>query len=165
LHSWRNIKRRKCLLGLRLYEPMRLRRGRSGLHGSGSLHVAGILAFKGERGRNYARVFSQLASEMERLRERSSVTVYMITHAECHVPIELIRRVRESAELCGVFMLPSRGTLDLEYLPALTLHEVVTDAALRDRSERANRALSIVEQASSKTPKAGSHRVDDDELT
>lgn len=48
---------------------------------------------------------------------------------------------------------------------ALTLHEVVTDAALRDRSERANRALSIVEQASSKTPKAGSHRVDDDELT
>nr|MBK7068522.1 hypothetical protein [Deltaproteobacteria bacterium] len=81
------------------------------------------------------------------------------------VPIELIRRVRESAELFGVFMLPSRGTLDLEYLPALTLHEVVTDAALRDRSERANRALSIVEQASSKTPKAGSHRVDDDELT
>lgn len=149
----------------RLYEPMRLRRGRSGLHGSGSLHVAGILAFKGERGRNYARVFAQLASEMERLRERSSVTVYMITHAECHVPIELIRRVRESAELCGVFMLPSRGALDLEYLPALTLHEVVTDAALRDRSERANRALSIVEQASSQTPKAGSHRVDDDELT
>ncbi len=135
----------------RLYEPMRLRRGRSGLHGTGSLHVAGILAFKGERGRNYARVFSQLAAEMERLRERSSVTVYMITHAECHVPVELIRRVRESAELCGVFMLPSRGTLDLEYLPALTLHEVVTDAALRDRSERANRALSIVEQASTKT--------------
>lgn len=135
----------------RLYEPMRLRRGRSGLHGAGSLHVAGILAFKGERGRNYARVFAQLAAEMERLRERSSVTVYVITHAECHVPVELIRRVRESAEVCGVFMLPSRGALDLEYLPALTLHEVVTDAALRDRSERATRALSIVEQASSKT--------------
>jgi hypothetical protein len=144
----------------RLYEPMRLRRGRSGLHGTGSLHVAGILAFKGERGRNYARVFTQLASEMERLRERSSVTVYMITHAECHVPIELIRRVRESAELCGVFMLPSRGALDLEYLPALTLHEVVTDAALRDRSERATRALSIVEQASSKTREAEKHRAE-----
>ncbi len=145
----------------RLYEPMRLRRGRSGLHGTGSLHVAGILAFKGERGRNYARVFSQLAAEMERLRERSSVTVYMITHAECHVPIELIRRVRESAELCGVFMLPSRGTLDLEYLPALTLHEVVTDAALRDRSERASRALSIVEQASTKTREAATTKSDD----
>jgi hypothetical protein len=144
----------------RLYEPMRLRRGRSGLHGTGSLHVAGILAFKGERGRNYARVFTQLASEMERLRERSSVTVYMITHAECHVPIELIRRVRESAEVCGVFMLPSRGALDLEYLPALTLHEVVTDAALRDRSERATRALSIVEQASTKTRETDKHRGD-----
>jgi hypothetical protein len=144
----------------RLYEPMRLRRGRSGLHGSGSLHVAGILAFKGERGRNYARVFTQLAAEMERLRERSSVTVYMITHAECHVPVELIRRVRESAEVCGVFMLPSRGTLDLEYLPALTLHEVVTDSALRDRSERATRALSIVEQASSKTREADKARAD-----
>jgi hypothetical protein len=133
----------------RLYEPMRLRRGRSGLHGAGSLHVAGVLAFKGERGRNYARVFSQLAAELERARDRASITVYVITHAECHAPVELVRRIRESAELCGVFMLPSRGTLDLEYLSLLTLHEVVTDAALRDRSERATRALSIVEQASS----------------
>lgn len=133
----------------RLYEPMRLRRGRSGLHGAGALHVAGVLAFKGERGRNYARVFSQLASELERVRERSAVTVYLITHAECHIPVDLMRRVRESAEVCGVFMLPSRGALDLEYLSQLTLHEVVTDQALRDRSERASRALSIVEAASS----------------
>ncbi len=133
----------------RLYEPMRLRKGRSGLHGAGSLHVAGVLAFKGERGRNYARVFSQLASELERARERAAITVYVITHAECHVPVDLVRRVRESAEVCGVFMLPSRGALELEYLSLLTLHEVVTDAALRDRSERATRALSIVEAASS----------------
>ena len=140
----------------RLYEPMRLRKGRSGLHGVGSLHVAGILAFKGERGRNYARVFSQLASELERARERASITVYMITHAECHVPVEMVRRVRESAELCGVFMLPSRGNLELEYLPMLTLHEVVTDAALRDRDQRATRALSIVEEASS----ASRHKAD-----
>jgi hypothetical protein len=133
----------------RLYEPMRLRKGRAGLGGVGSLHVAGILAFKSERGRNYARVFSQLAAELDRLRDRASVTVYMITHAECHVPVELVRRVRESAELCGVFMLPSRGALDLEYLQLLTLHEVVTDQALRDRGERASRALSIVEQATS----------------
>ncbi|MBL8604145.1 MAG: hypothetical protein JNK72_19620 [Myxococcales bacterium] len=131
----------------RLYEPMRLRRGRSGLAGAGSLHVAGVLAFKGERGRNYARVFSQLSSELERSRDRTSVTVYFITHAECHAPIELIRRVRESAEVCGVFMLPSRGNLDLDYLSLLSTHEVVTDASLRDRGERAQRALSIVESA------------------
>lgn len=133
----------------RLYEPQRLKRGRSGLHGTGSLHVAGILAFKSERGRNYSRVFSQLAAELERARERAAITVYVITHAECHVPIELVRRVRESAEVCGVFMLPSRGTLELDYLPLLTLHEVVTDTALKNRGERATRALSIVETASS----------------
>jgi hypothetical protein len=133
----------------RLYEPMRLRKGRAGLGGAGSLHVAGILAFKGERGRNYARVFAQLAAELERARERSSVTVYMITHAECHVPVDLMRRIREVAEVCGVFMLPSRGALDLEYLQLLTLHEVVTDQALKDRDERASRALSIVEAATS----------------
>ncbi len=133
----------------RLYEPMRLRKGRAGLGGAGSLHVAGILAFKGERGRNYARVFSQLAAELDRNRDRASVTVYMITHAECHVPVDLVRRIREVAELCGVFMLPSRGALDLEYLPQLTLHEVVTDQALKDRDERATRALSIVEAATS----------------
>jgi hypothetical protein len=53
------------------------------------------------------------------------------------------------AEVCGVFMLPSRGALDLEYLQLLTLHEVVTDQALKDRDERASRALSIVEAATS----------------
>jgi hypothetical protein len=132
----------------RLYEPMRLRRGRSGHGGVGSLHVAGILAFKSERGRNYARVFSQLAAELERSRDRAAITAYVITHAECHVPVELMRRVRENAEVFGVFMLPSRETLDLEYLPLLTSHEVVTDAALRDRGERATRALNIVEGAS-----------------
>ncbi len=140
----------------RLYEPMRLRKGRAGLGGAGSLHVAGILAFKGERGRNYARVFSQLAAELDRNRERASVTVYMITHAECHVPVDLMRRVREVAEVCGVFMLPSRGALDLEYLPLLTLHEVVTDQALKDRSERASRALSIVEAATSEARREAS---------
>lgn len=132
----------------RLYEPMRLRRGRSGHGGAGALHVAGILAFKSERGRNYARVFSQLAAELERNRDRAAITAYVITHAECHVPVELMRRVREHAEVCGVFMLPSRETLDLEYLPLLSHHEVVTDAALRDRGERATRALTIVEGAS-----------------
>lgn len=132
----------------RLYEPMRLRRGRSGHGGGGALHVAGILAFKSERGRNYARVFAQLAAELERNRDRSAITAYVITHAECHVPVELMRRVREYAEVFGVFMLPSRENLDLEYLSQLSSHEVVTDAALRDRGERASRALTIVEGAS-----------------
>lgn len=131
----------------RLYEPLRLRRlGRS--MSSAPLHIAGVLTFKGEHGRNYARVFSQFASELDRLRERANVTAYVITHAECHVPVDLVRRIRESAELYGVFMLPSRGTLELDYLPLLTQYEVVDDEALRDRSKRAHRAISIVEAAS-----------------
>jgi hypothetical protein len=131
----------------RLYEPLRLRRpGRN--QANAPLHISGILTFKGEHGRNYARVFSQFASELDRLRDRTSITAYVITHAECHVPVELVRRIRENAELYGVFMLPSRGALELDYLSALTQHEIVTDAALRDRSERASRAISIVEAAS-----------------
>jgi hypothetical protein len=132
----------------RLYEPMRWRRGRAGQNSSGNLHVPGILTFRGERGRNYHRVFSQFASELDRLRDRASITAYVITHAECHIPVELVRRVRDIAEVHGVFMLPSRGELDLDYLSLLSTHEVVTDAALRDRQERAHRALSIVEAAS-----------------
>ncbi len=129
----------------RLYEPMRVRRpGRTG----GPLHISGALTFKGEHGRNYARVFSQFASEMDRMRERQSVTAYVITHAECHIPVELVRRIRENAEMYCVFMLPSRGSLELDYIPFLTQHEVVTESALRDKSERATRAISIVEAAS-----------------
>lgn len=131
----------------RLYEPLRVRR--LGRNQTGQPpHIAGVLTFKGERGRNYGRVFSQFASELDRLRDRVSVTAYIITHAECHIPTELVRRIRDSAEVYGVFMLPSRGTLELEYLSVLTQYEVVTDAALRDRSERAARALDIVEAAS-----------------
>ena len=131
----------------RLYEPLRLRRpGRS--QANAPLHISGILTFRGEHGRKFARVFSQFASELDRLRDRTSITAYVITHAECHVPVELVRRIRENADLYGVFMLPSRGALDLDYLSVLTQHEVVTDAALRDRSERASRAISIVEAAS-----------------
>jgi hypothetical protein len=131
----------------RLYEPLRLRRTGRSVQNS-PIHLAGILTFNGEHGRNYARVFSQFASELDRARDRLSITAYVITHAECHVPVELVRRIRDSAELYGVFMLPSRGTLELDYLPLLTQHEVVTDAALKDRSERASRAISIVEAAS-----------------
>lgn len=129
----------------RLYEPLRVRRGRST---QAPMHISGILTFKGEHGRNYARVFSQFASELDRARDHQAITAYVITHAECHVPVELVRRIREDADLYGVFMLPSRGALELDYLPLLTQYEIVTDAALRDRRERASRAISIVEAAS-----------------
>lgn len=130
----------------RLYEPLRVRRTAKATNAP--MHVAGILTFKGEHGRNYARVFSQFASDLDRMRDRVSITAYIITHAECHVPAELVRRIRDQAELYGVFMLPSRGALELDYLSMLSGHEVVTEQALRDKSARANRAISIVEAAS-----------------
>jgi hypothetical protein len=130
----------------RLYEPLRLRR--HGRNANVPMHVAGILTFKGEHGRNYARVFSQFASDLDRLRDRVSICAYVITHAECHLPLDLVRRIREHAELNAVFMLPSRGALDLDYLSLLSGYEVVTEQALRDKSARASRAIDIVEAAS-----------------
>ena len=112
------------------------------------MHIAGILTFKGEHGRNYARVFSQFASDLDRMRDRVSICAYVITHAECHIPVELVRRIREHAELNAVFMLPSRGALELDYLNMLSGYEVVTEQALRDKNARASRAIAIVETAS-----------------
>lgn len=108
-----------------------------------------VLSFKGEHGRNYAKVFGLLANDVARLakREKKSVTLYLITHAECHVPLDAIERLRAHAQLYGIFMLPSSGELDLEYLPRLHKVQIVTQAALEQREERAKRAMDIVDDA------------------
>src|SRR5208282_4627633 len=66
----------------RLYD---LQRGRGGLP------AAWLLGFKGERGRNPARVFAQLATEVALLRARDArdPVVHVITHAALHVPRHL----------------------------------------------------------------------------
>ena len=108
-----------------------------------------VLSFKGEHGRNYAKVFGLLANEVSRLakREKKSVILYLVTHAECHVPLDAIERLRAHAQLYGIFMLPSSGELDLEYLPRLHKVQIVTQAALEQREERAKRAMDIVDDA------------------
>jgi hypothetical protein len=130
----------------RLYEPQRARPGKAGDPG---INVPYVLCFRGERGRNYARVFTQLADEVGRLarREKRSPVVYVLTHGECHVPIDTIERLRSFARLYGVFLLPSTGTLDLEYLSRLHTVQVVDEAALLDRDARAARALDILDSA------------------
>src|SRR5690606_22788130 len=77
------------------------------------------ISCKGEHGRNYAKVFALLANDLARVakREKKTPILYVLTHAECHVPIETIERLRDVAMLYGIFMLPSTGKLDLEYLP------------------------------------------------
>jgi hypothetical protein len=130
----------------RLYDAMHARGGRKREAG---ISVPYVLCFKGERGRNYAKVFAQLAADLSRLakRERRQPILYILTHAECHVPVETVERLSEIARLYGVFMLPSTGELDLDYLDRLHTVQVVDESALTERAQRTRRALDIVEDA------------------
>jgi hypothetical protein len=126
----------------RLYDVQRPR--------PGQLPAAYLLGFKGERGRNPARVFAQLATELAllRSREQRDPVVHLITHAALHVPRPLVQEVRRYAHLFGVFILPSGGALDLDYLDLLESHAVVDHATLQQKTARAAAATKIVAEAS-----------------
>ncbi len=132
----------------RLYDVQHARPGRSD---AGGISVPYVLCFQGERGRNYAKVFGMLANDLQRLqrRERRMPILYILTHAQCHVPVETIERLRLFARLYGVFMLPSTGELDLDYLHRLDTVQVVDAASLSQKDSRAARALEIVDDAAS----------------
>jgi hypothetical protein len=125
----------------RLYDVQRAR--------PGQLPAAYILGFKGERGRNPARVFAQLATELALLRARDQrdPVVHLVTHAALHVPRQLVQEVRRHAHLFGVFILPSGGELDLDYLDLLEGHAVVDHATLSEKTARAAAATKIVNDA------------------
>jgi hypothetical protein len=127
----------------RLYDVQRARE-------RSQLPAAWLLSFKGERGRNPARVFAQLSSELSLLRSRDQrdPVVHLITHAALHVPRPLVQEVRRQAHLFGVFILPSGGALDLEWLDLLEGHAVVDHATLQQRGARAAAAVKIVDEAS-----------------
>jgi hypothetical protein len=124
----------------RLYETQRAR--------PGQLPAAYILGFRGERGRNPARVFAQLATELSllRAREQRDPVVHLITHAALHVPKPLVQEVTRQAHLFGVFILPSGGELDLDYLDLMQGHAVVDHATLSQKNARAAAATRIVDQ-------------------
>ncbi len=126
----------------RLYE-VQSSRGRSSKSG---ISVPHVLCFRGERGRNYSKVFRLLVSDLKRLaqRQRRSPILYLLTHAECHVPVDIMERLAQQARLYGVFMLPSVGELELEYLPLLDTIQVVDHASLTQTDARVERALAIV---------------------
>jgi hypothetical protein len=117
--------------------------------GRGSLPAAWILGFKGERGRNPARVFAQLATEVALLRDHDArdPVVHVITHAALHVPRHLVQEVRKHAHLFAVFILPSGGALDLEWLDLLEGYAVVDHETLLQKSARAAAATKIVGDA------------------
>ncbi len=107
-----------------------------------------LLSFRSERGRNYARVFGDLSVEIVRLvhEEAREVTITFITHGGCQIPISTAQSLAAQAQLCGIFVLPSRP-LDLAYLPLLQRVEVVTATSLARGADQRRRALEIVEGA------------------
>lgn len=124
----------------RLYEVQRAR-------DRAQLPAAWLLGFKGERGRNPARVFAQLATEIALLRARDQrdPVIHLITHAALHVPRPLVQEVRRQAHLFGVFILPNGGALDLEWLDLLEGYALVDHAILRQRSARVAAAAKILD--------------------
>jgi hypothetical protein len=109
-----------------------------------------LLCFRSERGRNYARVFAELATEVGRLRREQGreIALTFITHAECHIPTATVEALARDAYLYGIFILPSKP-IDLEYLPKLHRHQIVTADSLSRAAEKRRRALEIVEDVSS----------------
>jgi hypothetical protein len=122
----------------RLYEALRSR--------GGALPTASVLSFQGERGRNPARVFAELAAQLdvERARDRREVDLYVFTHAALYIPRELVAEARRRCRLCLVFILPSTGRLDLDYLDLVDAHWTVDHATLAERGARAQRARQIL---------------------
>jgi hypothetical protein len=108
-----------------------------------------LLCFKSERGRNYTKVFSQLTPELARLRkdEKRAITLYIITHGQCHIPVHLVEGLKKIASLYGVIILPS-SEVKLDFLPLMDRHHVIDEETLSNRKERADKALEIIEEAS-----------------
>lgn len=125
----------------RLYEP-------HAAHGQ-ELPTAHLLAFKGERGRNPARVFSDLAAALDLSRRRGEPpVVHLFTHAALYIPRDLVQQVRNIAQIAAVFMLPSGGELNLDYLDLLNAHWVVDHSVLASGDKRADAARSILTDVS-----------------
>jgi len=115
----------------------------------GQSAIAHLLSFRSERGRNYSRVFAQIAGELRTLRrkQRRDVFLYLITHGQCHIDRSLARQLAQSAQVYGVFMLPS-ASLHLDYLDELAGYQIVEQQTFATRRASVDRALEIVEQAS-----------------
>jgi hypothetical protein len=116
---------------------------------AGALPAAQLLGFRGERGRNPARVFAQLATELTLLRQREhrDPVVHLITHAALHVPKSLVSEVQAVAQLFGIFIVPSGDKLDLDYLDLLRGHSIVSHETLAKSGSRKEAGERVVRDA------------------
>ncbi|MCK5800310.1 MAG: hypothetical protein KAI47_24135 [Deltaproteobacteria bacterium] len=133
----------------RLYDILRI-------SGNSEAVMPHLLCFRSERGRNYGRVFRQLLGELRRLRrhEDREVLLYIITHGQCHIGLDVVTQLALFARLYGVFILPSSG-LHLDYLPAMDRVQIVDEDVLSSRERSVDRALEIVDDASAEEADLG----------
>lgn len=125
----------------RLYERERAHGGR--------LPVARLLGFKGERGRNPHRVFAELVTvlDMERRQDPRQPVVHILTHGALYIPRQTVEALKQVARVSAIYMLPSGGRLELDYLDLLDAHWVVDHATLASQRARADKARSILRDA------------------
>jgi hypothetical protein len=122
----------------RLYEPHPAR--------AGKLPIGYLLSFRGERGRNPSRVFAEVERTLALASTRDSrePIVHIFTHGALYVPRDLMANISRRAKVSALFMLPSGGQLDLDYLDLLDAHWVVDHSALVSRSTRVKEARRIL---------------------
>lgn len=123
----------------RLYESVRI--------GEHAHSVPYLLSFKSERGRNYRKVFEQVLYDCRRLRdrERQEVVLYFFTHGQCHLPEDLVLRLRDTVYLFGIYILPGEK-LDLSYINHLNKYQVVREESLGSSGQRSEAAKGILRQ-------------------
>lgn len=125
----------------RLYERQEL--------SSSKLRIPYLLCFRSERGRNTTRVFGELDRELARLMRENpkEVVVTFITHGRTQMDQKVVESLRTKATLCGVFVMPSGGEVNLDYLDKLHQHHVVQPDVLVDKNKRQAEALKILSDA------------------
>ncbi len=123
----------------RLYDPVRV--------GEHAHSVPYLLSFKSERGRNYRKVFEEVLADCRRLRdrERQEVVLYFFTHGQCHLPEDLVMRLRDTVYLFGIYILPGEK-LDLGYINHLNKVQIVREESLGNTTQRSDAAKSILRQ-------------------
>ena len=105
-----------------------------------------ILSFKSEHGRNYEKVFRKVLAEISTLRRKHGrkITVYIVTHGQCHIDTFLVDQLSRMATLYGIIILPSTD-MTLDWVQGLEHSQVVSEDSFKTKAKRTHRALHIVD--------------------
>ena len=117
---------------------------RDASHGKSPLPA--ILSFKSEHGRNYEKVFRRILAEISQLRRQHGrvVTIYIVTHGQCHIEPFLVEQLSKIASLYAIIILPSTD-VQLDWLQSISHSQTVQADIFQSKAKRADRALGIVE--------------------